>query len=150
MELTWAILLVAFAVAEILSTQLISIWFAFGALAALISSHYFDISIMGQIAVFIIVTAIMLAVSFPLIKKRMKVKYTATNIDLDIGQNATVTEEVDLKKGTGRALLKDVHWSAVPENPNEIIPVGSIVIVKDIQGSKLVVALKNKIPVTQN
>lgn len=145
MELIWAALFVIFVIAEIATVQLISIWFSVGSLAALASAYFFDLSTAGQITVFFVVSAIALAVSFPFIRKRMKTTLTATNADRDIGQTASVIEEINFDCGTGRVTLSGVDWKAVPENKAEIIPAGSIVTVKEIQGAKLVVAPKTEI-----
>lgn len=141
--MTWAVLLVAFIIAEFFTTQLISIWFAAGSLAALICS-LLDLSLAIQITVFIIVTVVMLAVTYPFIRKRLNTKHTATNNDLDIGKNATVIEEINHIKGTGRVTLNGIDWTAVPEDKNSVIPKGSIVVVKQVCGAKLVVALNEK------
>ena len=143
MELTWAALLVIFIIAELFTTQLISIWFAAGSLAALICS-LLELSMPVQIAVFIIVTAVMLAVTFPMIRKRLNASHTATNNDLDIGMNAIVIEEIDHEKGTGRVTLNGIDWIAVPEDKDAVIQKGSIVVVKQVCGAKLIVALSEK------
>lgn len=142
--ITWAILFVIFVIAEIASVQLISIWFAFGALVTMLCTYFFDIPVMGQLAIFIITSAILIAATFPVIRKRLNTARVATNNDLDIGRNATVIEEVNADNGTGRVTLNGVDWCAVPEDRNMIIPVGSIVIVREVQGAKLVVSLKEE------
>lgn len=142
--ITWAILFVIFVIAEFASVQLISIWFAFGALVTMLCTYFFDIPVMGQLAIFIITSALLIAVTFPLIRKRLNTVRVATNNDLDIGQNATVIEEVNTDSGTGRVTLNGVDWCAVPKDRNMIIPVGSIVIVREVQGAKLVVSLKEE------
>ncbi|MBQ8296379.1 MAG: NfeD family protein [Ruminococcus sp.] len=144
MELTWAILFVVFVIAEFTTVQLISIWFAFGSLAALLCTHFLGLSVPGQVAVFLIVSAILLAVTFPIVRKRLNTSRVPTNNDLDIGKNATVIEEINHDKGTGRVTLNGVDWSAVPENKTAVISAGSIVVVKEVQGAKLIVALKDK------
>jgi len=144
LELIWAIAFVAFVVAELSTVQLISIWFALGALAAMLATHFTDVSVMSQLGIFIAVTAVLLAITFPLVRKRLNKKKTATNNDLDIGQSAAVIEEINIDKGSGRVRLNGIDWSAAPEDLEQIISVGSIVVVKDVQGSKLIVALKNE------
>ena len=84
-----------------------------------------------------------LVVSLPFIKKRKQQIKIATNSELDVGRHATVIEVIDLDKGTGRVTLNGVNWSAVRENENEIIPEGTIVIVKKVMGAKLLVAPEN-------
>jgi membrane protein implicated in regulation of membrane protease activity len=66
----------------------------------------------------------------------------STNADLDIGESAVVIEEINENTGSGRVTLKGVDWSAVPAVSGSIIPKGSIVTVKKVQGAKLTVELK--------
>lgn len=140
----WAVVFVILVIAEFASVQLISIWFALGALITLICTYFFDLTVLGQLAVFIVSSGILLAVTFPLVRKNLSGKQVATNAELDVGQSATVIEEINSDLGTGRATLNGVDWSAVPDNKTEIIPKGSIVIVKEVHGAKLVVALKEE------
>ncbi len=140
--LLWAIAVIAFVVAEVLTIQLVSIWFAAGALVTLLLSYFFELSWIQQLGTFIISSAVFLLLSLPLIRKRKKQTIVATNSDLDVGKHATVIEEINTDKGTGRVTLSGVNWSAVPENENEVIPDGTVVIVKKVMGAKLLVAPK--------
>lgn len=140
--ITWAVLFVAFAAAEIATIQLISIWFAFGSLIAMLCAYFLNIPFIAQLGIFIISSALLLAVTFPLVRKRLNPKRVATNNDLDVGQSASVIEEINTDNGTGRVTLNGVDWSAVPEDKNTVIPKGTIVTVKEVQGAKLVVAEK--------
>ena len=67
-SLVWLILLIAFVVVEALTVSLVSIWFAAGAVAALIVSG-FTSSWLVQFAVFAVVSAVALAATRPLVKK---------------------------------------------------------------------------------
>lgn len=138
----WAVLFVFFVIAEIVTIQLVSIWLACGSLITLICAYFFDIPFIGQLAIFIISSTILLGITIPLIRKKLNTKIIGTNSELDIGQSATVIEEINTDLGTGRVTLNGVDWSAIPADKNKIIPHGSIVIVKEVQGAKLIVALK--------
>ena len=92
---------------------------------------------------FIVSSVLFLLVSLPFIKRRKQQIKVATNAELDVGKHATVIEVIDADKGTGRVTLNGVNWSAVPENENEIIPEGTIVIVKKVMGAKLLVTPEN-------
>lgn len=145
MEWIWTALFVIFVAAEIGTVQLISIWFSLGSLAALISA-FFGANPVIQVIIFVIVSAVSLGISFPLIRKRMRTKKPiATNADMDIGKTASVIEEINSDNSTGRVILGDVHWMAVSDNEKDIIPIGSIVTVKEVHGAKLVVCLKTEI-----
>ena len=68
----WLVMLAAALVLEGLSMQLFSIWFALGALAALLSCVFFDAPAWVQVPLFILVTAAGLAASRPLVKRLQK------------------------------------------------------------------------------
>ena len=135
--LFWAIAVVAFVVAEVVTVQLVSIWFAAGALVTLLLSYFYELSALEQLGIFIISSSVFLLLSIPLIRKRRKKTAVATNAELDVGRHATVIEEINADKGTGRVTLNGVNWSAVPEDENAIIPEGAIVIVTKVMGAKL-------------
>lgn len=138
--LFWALAVIAFVIAEVLTIQLVSIWFAAGAFVTLFATYFFELSWLQQLGVFIVASAVFLVMSLPLIRKRKKNRAVATNADLDVGRHATVIEEINCDKGTGRVTLSGVNWSAVPENENEVISEGTVVIVKKVMGAKLLVA----------
>lgn len=139
----WAALFVFFVIAEFATVQLISVWFAIGSLIAMLCTYFFDkLPFLGQLGIFIASSAIMLAITFPFVRKKLIPSKVATNNDLNIGQSATVIEEINLDNGTGRVTLNGVNWSAVPDNKDTIIPNGTIVTIKNVDGSKLVVEKK--------
>ncbi|MBR6966908.1 MAG: NfeD family protein [Ruminococcus sp.] len=138
--LFWAIAVVAFVIAEVATVQLVSIWFAAGALITMLLSYAYDLSALQQLGIFVLASTIFLLMSVPLIRKRRrKNAVVATNAELDVGRHAEVIEEINSDKGTGRVTLNGVNWSAVPENEDEIIPVGTIVIVQKVIGARLLV-----------
>ncbi len=139
----WAIAVAAFVIVEITTVQLVSVWFAAGALITLICTYFFELSVLQQLGIFIVASSILLAASLPYLRSRRNIEHIATNSELDIGKNASVIEDIDPAKGSGRVTLNGVDWSAVPLASDEIIPAGSIVKVEEVQGSKLIVSLKN-------
>lgn len=139
--LIWAILVVAFVIAELATVQLVSLWFAAGALVTMICAFFFDLPLLGQLGIFIVSSLIFLAITLPLIRKRQKKGHVSTNSELDIGRTAVVIEDIDPDKGLGRVTLNGVDWSAVSEN-GEPVPKDSIVTVTAVNGAKLTVRLK--------
>ncbi len=142
--LIWALVFVFFVIAEIATVQLISIWFAVGALVALIFTYFFEMSLIAQLGIFILASGTFLAITFPYLKKRRSIGHIHTNSELDVGKTARVIEEIDADKNIGRVTLNGVDWSAVPAEREDIIPVGSIVTVVKVQGAKLIVSLKEE------
>jgi len=142
--LFWACAVIAFVVAEIMTIQLVSIWFAAGSLVTLLFSYFYELTAIEQLGIFIISSSIFLLISLPLLRNRRNRKNAvATNAELDVGKHATVIEVINSDKGTGRVTLNGVNWSAVPENENDIIPEGTVVIVKKVIGARLIVAPEN-------
>ena len=132
----WLALIIVFLIMEAATVQLISTWFAAGALAAMI------VSLIGgavwlQIVVFLTVSIVLLVLLWPIARKHLKPKLVATNADALIGRVCTVTEEIDPVEG-GRVKLGDVTWSARSVSDTQI-PAGTLVTVMKIQGAKVFV-----------
>lgn len=134
----WVALLAVFVVIEAATAQLLTIWFAIGSFAALVSSFFTD-SIVAQIIVFIIVSAISLAVTRPVVKKITKAKKQPTNADMYIGKQAVVTEDINNLEATGLVKVGGSVWTARSESEGCTIPAGEHVTVVKIEGVKLIV-----------
>lgn len=136
LEALWLILAVVLAVIEAATVQLVSIWFACGAVCAMLAAFFTD-SVIIQSAVFVLSSVVFLLVSRKFVKKVLKNK-VATNSDSLIGQSAIIRETVDNDLGTGALRIGDVVWTARSEN-GERIEEGTKVKIVEIQGVKLIV-----------
>lgn len=132
----WLALIIVFFVLEAATVQLMSIWFAAGALAAMVV-NLLGAEVWLQMVVFFTVSIVLLAVLWPMARKRVKAKVVPTNADALVGRVCTVTEEISPVEG-GRVKLGDVTWSARSES-GDMIPVGTLVKVLKIQGAKVFV-----------
>lgn len=141
MTYLWIVLMVLLIILEASTVQLVSIWFAIGALGALLVSLLSPGSTVIQIAVFVIVSLIALVVTRPLVKKFTKAKIQPTNADRFVGADAVVTEEINNSLGTGLVNSKGTIWTARSVD-GEIIPVNTSVTVDRIEGVKLIVHTK--------
>ena len=137
-SIIWLVVLIVFLVAEDASVGLVSIWFAVGALGGLIVSR-FGFGIWVELAVFLILSAISMALLRPLTKKILKPNYTPTNVDRLVGSIGVITEDVDNIAGTGAVKLSGQIWSAKAASQEISLTVGQEVRVKEIQGVKAVV-----------
>ncbi len=137
----WAALFVFLVIVELGSMQLISIWLAFGSLAALICAT-FKMPMYAQFIIFVIVSIILLIATKPLVKKFQKVKFTPTNSELNVGKIAVVIQDIDNANVSGRVRLNDIDWAA-RSSDNSLIEKGATVVVKKISGSKLIVEKTN-------
>lgn len=100
----WLILLVLFLLVEAATVSITSIWFAAGALAALICS-LFGGQVWLQIVFFFLVSILSLILTKPLVKKFVNPAVVSTNFDRIIGMDAVVTEEIDNLKAQGAVLV---------------------------------------------
>ena len=135
--LFWIAALVVFLVVEAISAGLVSIWFAAGALAALICALLHG-PVWLQAIWFVVVSGVTLILTRPLVKKYVNAKSVATNADRNIGRTAVVTERIDDLAGTGAVKLDGVLWTA-RSSGGEPIETGTTVVVREIQGVKLMV-----------
>ena len=137
MVFVWIAVTVAFIIIEALTTQLLTIWFAAGAAAAVIAT-LLDASILVQCIVFVAVSLIALIATRPLVKKLTKQKFSPTNADRFIGETAVVTENINNIAQTGLVRIQGTVWTARSAD-GEDIPEGETVTVKKIEGVKLIV-----------
>lgn len=139
--LIWALAMVAFVIAEAVTVQLVSIWFAIGAFISMLVAYFTEISLVGQLGIFILSSAVMIIFTFPFLRKKHNSAHVGTNSELDVGKNATVIEEIDNSEGKGRVKLNGVDWSAVSADDNGVIAVGTVVTVVQVKGAKLYVTV---------
>lgn len=142
MTLFWLIFAVVMAVLEGATVQLVSIWFCIGGTAACITSLFTD-NIIIQAVVFVLVTAVALAVTRPLVKKMKQKKAEPTNADRYIGKTGIVTQTIDNSQAQGMVKVDNQKWTA-RSSSGELIPEGASVTVTAIEGVKLIVALSTK------
>ena len=137
MTYAWLIAAIAFALIEMFTAQLVSVWFIAGALASLIASML-GVSTTLQWILFIAVSAVTLIATRPLVKKITSAAPEKTNADANIGKSAIVTDTIDNLAGTGSVKLGGISWTARSIN-DSVIPEGSTVTVENIEGVKLMV-----------
>lgn len=129
----WLIMIVVFAVAELITVGLTSIWFAGGALVALILSAL-GLDLIWQIAVFVVVSVVLLVFTRPWAMKYMKPRLVKTNYETALEKKVCLTERVDNLKGTGTAVLNGQEWTARAYEEGKTFEAGEIVLVKEIRG----------------
>lgn len=134
----WLAAVILFLVVEISTVTLTSIWFAAGALAAMLVAM-FDGNLVVQIIAFLIVAFGLLYATKPWAKKFIDTKKENTNADRAIGQEVRVTERVSNLDQTGKAIVRGMEWTVRTEDDNIIIEQGELVRVLRIAGVKLIV-----------
>lgn len=137
MTIIWLVIAVVMGVTEACTVQLVSVWFAIGSAAACITSLFTD-QIYIQVIVFVVVTAIALAVTRPLVKKLKRKRPEATNADRYIGKSAVVVEMIDNDHAKGLVKVDNEKWTARSAD-GQLIEPGDRVVVTAIEGVKLIV-----------
>ena len=140
MPAVWLVLMIILLVIEGVVPGLVSIWFAVGALAAMVPA-IIGMDFTAQFAVFTVVSILVLAITRPFVKKKLTVQKTETNSRALIGKVAKVIQPIDNLQSQGRVMVEDMDWSARSEN-GEPIDVGEEVLIKEIQGVKLIVEVE--------
>lgn len=135
----WLIAFVAFLGIEAVTMALTTIWFAGGALIAFVLALA-GVNIQVQLAMFVIVSFILLFFTRPFALKYVNRNTVKTNSESLIGKSARVTVEINNLEGKGAAVLNGQEWTARALEDDNIYPVGAMVEVKDIIGVKLIVS----------
>lgn len=136
-KIVWLVLLLLFAGAEAATVGLTSIWFAAGALCALIAALLGG-ALWIQVTLFLAVSALCMLAVRPLAKRHLNSKVEATNADRVIGEQARVTEDIDNIHGKGAVVIRGIAWTARSEDGTPV-PAGSLVRVLRIEGVKVFV-----------
>ena len=142
MTIVWTAAIILFGIVEAVTAGLVSIWFVGGALAALISA-FVGAPLWLQIVLFLVVSAIALAMTRPLLKKITTASMEATNADRVLGAVAKVTETIDNENSVGAVYVDGKTWTARSVDET-IIAAGSLVRIESMQGVKLLVKLVEK------
>ena len=130
----WLALLVVFLAAEAATVSLVSLWFAAGALAALLAAVA-GASTAVQTVIFLAVSCVLLAALRPMVKKYIRPKITKTNVDALVGAEGIVTEAIDNLTAQGQVKLNGVSWTA-RSSSGQSIAVGATIRVDRIEGVK--------------
>jgi len=137
MLIVWGAVMAVTIIAEVATTQMISIWFSCASLVSLVLAC-FNAPRWAQFCVFVAMTALLLILTRPIVKK-LKKQYVRTNADMNIGKTAIVTETIHNELSQGRATIGGVSWKAVSADGN-VIEKDETVTIQDIEGAKLIVS----------
>ena len=130
----WLLIIILLAILEVVTINLVSIWFIISAIVSLFLSFAID-SFYIQFAVFVGLGIILMLLTRPYLVKKLSKKKVRTNFDRIIGKEGLVTEKITKLK-VGEVKVDGKRWSAISK---DVIDVGSTVIIEDIDGVKLIV-----------
>ena len=138
MMFIWLVVLIIAVVVEVLTMGLTTIWFAGGALAAIVAT-LLHAPIAVQVILFFIVSLLLLFFTRPVAVKYFNKDRVKTNVESLIGRQAIVISEINNIQGVGQVTVSGQQWSARSMDNSIIIPAGAVVNVMSINGVKLIV-----------
>jgi membrane protein implicated in regulation of membrane protease activity len=132
----WVALTIVFALIEVFTLGLTTLWFALAALIMVFLSSL-PIPVVFQVVIFLFLSALFLIFTRPIAVKKLKVGREKTNVDSLIGQHALVIKPIsEFEKGEIK--IKGQIWSARSED-NSGIAEGTKCEVLRIEGVQAVV-----------
>ena len=140
----WLVVIVIAVVVEACTGQVVSIWMVAGGIGALIADLC-GAPFWIQTAIFAGVTALALVISRPMVKKVMHFQKVDTNAGRYIGKTGIVTAQIDNTEGVGQVTVLGSVWTA-RSSDGSILPEGENVVIKAIEGVKLIVEPEHRRP----
>lgn len=137
----WLGILAVLLIIEGLTTALTTIWFAGGALTAAVAAG-FGAGIVPQLLLFFAVSLVLLFFTRPVALKLMNKGTEKTNVNSLPGKTAVVIQKIDNLAQTGQVRINDIEWLARTPDDNVTIPEGTVVVIKEVHGVRLIVEKK--------
>ena len=133
----WIAVIVLAFVLELLTDQLISIWFVPGAIIATILD-FCDVDVLWQVLVVLVIAALGIVFAKTFLSKKLNSSVVKTNIDAIIGERCVVTEKIDNYVGCGQVKVKGQIWSARGVGEDDVFESGEVLHVVAIEGVKVI------------
>lgn len=133
----WIAVIILAIIIEVLTDQLISIWFVPGAIVSTILD-FCNVDLIWQILVCLLISVAGIILGKKFLTKYLPMKDSKTNIEAIIGEKCVVTEKIDNFAGCGQAKVKGQIWSARGVDEADVFEVGEILNIVAIEGVKLI------------
>jgi membrane protein implicated in regulation of membrane protease activity len=137
----WLLLFILLLVVEFLTVGLTTIWFAGGAVVAMVVNMLGG-NIWIQMIVFLAASLLLLIFTRPFAVRYINRGRVDTNIDKLIGAEAVVTESINNLESTGKVQVNGLEWTARSKEADALIENGTTVEILSIEGVKLIVKEK--------
>ena len=137
----WLLVLLVCIIVEFVTMGVTSVWFVGGVLIALLAAAL-NVPVAIQVSLFLGVSILLLIFTRPIAVKYFNKDRIRTNAESMIGRQAIVISEINNLEGIGQVTVSGMEWSARSMGEDVVIPVGAVVIVRAINGVKLIVEPK--------
>ncbi len=146
----WLVALIVSIGVEVATLGLTSIWFAGGAVVAVIVAAFHG-PVWLQILLFFAVSLLLLFFTRPIAVRYFNRDRVRTNVESMIGRQAIVTSEIDNLQGIGQVTVGGQEWSARTEADGMNLQPGTVVDIVAVNGVKLIVKVDPQMAkVTEN
>ena len=137
----WLILFAAFMIFEMITMSLTTLWLAGGALAAA-AAYGLGAPLWLQLVLFAAVSPLLLFLLRPVAVKYFNTDRVQASARRLIGRQVIVISEINNRQGTGQVTVDGKEWSAGSIREKEVLPVGSVAVVREVKGMRLIVEEK--------
>ncbi len=135
--LTWFLIAIVLIIIEANTFNLVTIWFAIGAIATMFIAIIFPEEYWLQILIFLGVSILMVLTIRNYAVKKLKQQTIKTNVNSLIGKRVIVTQTIEEFK-FGQVKVDGNYWTAMSDT-GETIEKNQIVEILEVSGVKLVV-----------
>ena len=133
----WAAITIAAIIIEVVTPQLVSLWFAIAGAVCIGLSFIPGLPIWATVIIFAVLSVILLFALRPTLTKLMKKdKDLKTNVDSLIGKKVRMMSQADFDN-LGQGKVGDVVWS-IKSRDGETLNEGEIVEIVEVDGNKLI------------
>ena len=132
----WLAVTVIAIVVELVTPELVSLWFAIGGIVGIVFSFIPGLPWWGEVIIFALVSMVLLLSLRPVLKKYFKQKRIATNTDRVIGKEVRMLTQADFDN-LGSAKIGAIVWSVKSENETSLLE-NEIVQIVAVDGNKLI------------
>lgn len=134
MEFFWLAIILLLSFVEIITINLVTVWFIASGLVSL-GLSFFDVPFVVQFGVFVVLGVILLITTRKTLTEKLNKNKQKTNLDRVVDMEGVVTEKIT-KYSPGEVKVDGKKWTAVA---NQTIEEGKIVKIIKIEGVKLIV-----------
>lgn len=135
--LIWLGIMILLLIIEAITVGLTTIWFAAGALVALIALML-GAGITVQVLLFFAVSLILLFFTRPIAVRYINPQKIRTNYEDTIDKTVKITRCVNNKNSTGTAVLNGLEWTVRMQDDNIVLQEGALARVVAVEGVKLI------------
>lgn len=139
MLFVWISALLIAVMLEVLTCELVAVWFMPAAIISIVLSLVPAIPWWVQVVVFVMTGLAFVIATRPICRKLTKGKNTKTNVNALIGRTCIVTEEIRNLEEVGEVKINGLCWSARAQEESRVILVGELVEIVEVSGVKLIV-----------